>query len=210
MGAPVGTSTRIFVDFWNFQLNWNDRAEPDQRCDWKKLPAVLLDQAREVLSQVGLEGSLDLEETLVHASVKMPSETRLKNWLENWLDKQPSYRVKVRERRVRPGGMWCNTCKRDILACPSCDTPLVRAPEKGIDAAIVTDLLTLAGESAFDVAILLTSDADLVPAVERVQEKGLKVINATWAGHGHELAHTCWGHFKLDGVIARLARDDLP
>jgi len=29
--------TRIFIDFWNFQLHWNDRLDP-QRCDWRALP----------------------------------------------------------------------------------------------------------------------------------------------------------------------------
>ena len=36
--------------------------------------------------------------------------------------------------------------------------------EKGVDTAIITDLLTLAWEGAYDVAILVSSDADLVPA----------------------------------------------
>jgi uncharacterized LabA/DUF88 family protein len=93
-----------------------------------------------------------------------------------------------------------------VNECPHCNTPFQRAPEKGVDAAIVTDLLTLAWEEAFDNAIVLSSDADLIPAVERVQEKGLKVINATWAGHGFDLAHACWGSFTLDSVIGLLVR----
>lgn len=202
----MGTSTRIFIDFWNFQLNWNDRSE-GMGCDWKKLPSVLLTQAADLLSQVGLNDPLDLEETLVHASVKaVASEVKLKTWLVSFLDNQPSFRVKVRERRNRVGGIWCNVCKVNVAECPHCQTPFERAPEKGVDAAIVTDLLSLAWERMFDVAILLTSDADLIPAVERVQEKGLKVINATWTGHGYELAHICWGSFQLDNVVPLLGR----
>ena len=150
----MGIRTRIFIDFWNFQLNWNDRPG-GQRCDWKRLPSV---------------------------------------------------RVRIRERRTRAGGIWCNTCKQQILTCPQCSTAFERAPEKGVDAAIVTDLLTLAWQRAFDVAILLSSDADMIPAVERVQERGLKVINATWSGHGYDLAHTSWGSFALDSVIGLLTR----
>ena len=52
------------------------------------------------------------------------------------------------------------------------------APEKGVDTAIVTDLLSLAGEEAYDVAILVSSDADHIPAVEWIQAHGRKVINA--------------------------------
>ncbi|MGH2655930.1 MAG: NYN domain-containing protein [Actinomycetota bacterium] len=202
----MGTSTRIFIDFWNFALNWNERAA-GQRCDWRKVPIVLLDQAHDLLAKVGLTEPLDLEETLVHASVKSgTTEARLRGWLQSFLDKQPSFRVKIRERRTLHKGIWCNTCKQETKDCPNCGTAFQRAPEKGVDAAIVTDLLTLAWEEAFDVAIVLSSDADLIPAVERVQEKGLKVINATWAGHGFDLAHACWGSFQLDNVIGLLTR----
>ncbi|HVQ91878.1 MAG TPA: NYN domain-containing protein [Mycobacteriales bacterium] len=75
-----------------------------------------------------------------------------------------------------------------------------------MDAAIVTDLLSLAWQNAFDVAVLLSSDADFVPAVERIQEKGLKVINAGWQGKGHELRAACWASFDLDGLIAAVSR----
>lgn len=77
----MGSSTRILVDFWNFQLNWNDRAPEGQRIDWKKVPSILMDQARDVLQQAGLVEDLDLEETLVHASVKAGAEKPLKHWL---------------------------------------------------------------------------------------------------------------------------------
>ncbi len=60
-------------------------------------------------------------------------------------------------------------------------------------------LLSLAGESAFDAAILVSSDTDYLPAVEWLQARGFKVINATWANHGHELARACWASFELDG-----------
>ena len=80
------------------------------------------------------------------------------------------------------------------------------APEKGVDTAIVTDMLALAGENAFDVAILLSSDADHIPAVEWIQARGRKVINATWANHGFDLKRTCWASIELDTVMPLLKR----
>jgi len=80
------------------------------------------------------------------------------------------------------------------------------APEKGVDAAIVTDLFSLAWEKAYDVAILLSSDADFIPAVTRLQEKGIKVINATWLQHGHDLAKQCWASFNLDDLVEEIVR----
>lgn len=70
----------------------------------------------------------------------------------------------------------------------------------------MTDLLSLAWQDGYDVALLLSSDADFVPAVERIQDKGLKVINAAWRGKGHELKAACWGSFELDTVMASLGR----
>lgn len=35
--------TRIFIDFWNFQINWNDRAD-DAKIDWKVVPRLLVDE----------------------------------------------------------------------------------------------------------------------------------------------------------------------
>jgi len=85
-------------------------------------------------------------------------------------------------------------------------TSFRQGTEKGVDTAIVTDLLSLAWERAYDIAVLVSSDADFVPAVERLQEKGFKVVNATWQGHGHQLARVCWASFEIDHLIPQLTR----
>lgn len=199
--------TRLFVDYWNFQLNWNERTN-GAHCDWTALPRVLVEEAARSFEAAGGSDSLALDETLVYASVKSgESDRRLSQWLTNFLDRQPSFRVKVRERRIRTGGIWCNSCKTQTGECPRCGTPFKRAPEKGVDAAIATDLLSLAWEGALQVAVLVSGDSDFVPAVERIQEKGLKVVNATWRNHGHELAQACWASFQVDSLVDRLIRN---
>jgi len=75
-----------------------------------------------------------------------------------------------------------------------------------IDSMIVTDMLSLAWDGAYDIGILLTSDADMVPAVECIQRRNLKIINATWKGHGHQLATAAWASFQLDKMIDQLKR----
>ncbi len=67
-------------------------------------------------------------------------------------------------------------------------------------------MLALAAEKAYDVAILVSSDADFVPAVEWLQGRGLKVLNATWTDHGFELAKISWVSMTLDSVIPDLTR----
>lgn len=199
--------TRIFIDFWNFQLHWNDRSGR-RKCDWTLLPAVLMQEAAKLLSGVSTTAAMDLEETLVYASYNPRTEANLKRWLDNFLNKQPSFRVTTLERRTVKDPVRCGSCGSEISECANCGAEYTRTREKGVDTAIITDLLSLAWQGAFDVAILLSSDADHVPAVERVQEKGLKVINATWTNHGYDLAKTSWASFWLDGVIEQLCRTE--
>jgi len=35
---------RIFIDFWNFQLTWNERTG-SKLIDWPKLPQILIQEA---------------------------------------------------------------------------------------------------------------------------------------------------------------------
>lgn len=147
-----------------------------------------------------------LEETLVYASVEARQDPNLKNWLDNFLDRQPSFRVITRERQSRPVRIHCRACGAETEHCPACGATFRRAVEKGIDAAIVTDLLSLAWQGAFDAAVLVSSDADFVPAVTRIQEKGLKVVNAGWARHGHELKKACWASFDIDTIASEVYR----
>ena len=52
--------------------------------------------------------------------------------------------------------------------------------EKGVDVALVTDLLLLASRNAFDVAIICGEDADFFRAVEGVKEMGKEVYIASF------------------------------
>jgi uncharacterized LabA/DUF88 family protein len=200
----VAYRTRVFIDFWNFTLNWRERAD-GAYIDWPAVPRVLLDEARKRFEVAGITEGLQLEETLVYASY-LTTDKKLKGWLDSFLDRQPSFNVKSRERKSKRRKVHCANCGHDNEKCESCSEPLTWAPEKGVDTAIVTDLLALAGEEAYDVAILLSSDADHVPAVEWIQARGRKVINATWANHGFDLKKSCWAEIELDSVIPLMKR----
>ena len=197
-------TVRLFIDFWNFQLNWNQRFGKVQ-CDWTKLPKVLLAEAQRFLSDSDL-GTASIHETRVYASYESGRHARLKGWASSFLDKQPGFKVIIRERHWRQKGYHCRECDTQHDFCPSCAKPLGQASEKMIDSMIVTDMLSLAWDGAYDIGILLTSDADMVPAVECIQRRNLKIINATWKGHGHQLATAAWASFQLDKVIDQLKR----
>ncbi|MGH8905391.1 MAG: NYN domain-containing protein [Egibacteraceae bacterium] len=198
---------RLFIDFWNFQLNWNDRMGQAVGCDWKALPNRILARTTDLISAAGWSGALELEETLLYASVDPQTESKLRGWLESFVGRLPSYNVKIRERRARAKNVHCRNCGKDLAACPDCAQPFVQKLEKGVDAAIVTDLLSLAWQGGYDVAVLVSGDADFIPAVEHVQAKGLKVVNASWSRHGFELKKTCWASFDLDEIAQDVVRE---
>jgi uncharacterized LabA/DUF88 family protein len=63
------------------------------------------------------------------------------------------------------------------------DWPATPASEKGIDVAIAVDLVTMGMDRGYDVAVLFSSDTDLLPAVETVIRRHLGHIElATWSG----------------------------
>jgi hypothetical protein len=137
-------------------------ASANQSSDWSKLPRSLVDRADAILTTAGNPPGLTLEETIVLASVNdsrdsTPQDAKLRDWLTNWLDRQPSYDVKVRARKPRRRSIRCRACAEEIAACPRCSAPLTAAAEKGVDAALVTDLLSLAWQRAYDVAVLVSA-----------------------------------------------------
>ena len=60
--------------------------------------------------------------------------------------------------------------------------PAVRPQEKGVDVALAVDVVRLAVEGAYDVGIVMSTDTDLVPALEAAVALGVHVEVAAWAG----------------------------
>ena len=71
--------------------------------------------------------------------------------------------------------------------------------EKGVDVRIAVDLIALADSNEYDMAILLSGDADLAPAVKYVVlKKGKTVINAHFgANSSKELRDSCTSSFMI-------------
>lgn len=195
---------KVFIDYWNFQLSWNERTQR-AKCDWPKVASVFCHEASRIITSAGL-GSLTLEESRVYAGYEAGSEQNLKKWLETFLDRLPGVQVTTSERHWRKHAVHCRACGTSHERCPACGAAFGRAAEKTIDARIVTDLIGLAWENTYDVAVLVSSDKDFIPAVELLQTKNFKVINATWRGVGFELAKKCWASFEIDRLIAPLTR----
>lgn len=64
--------------------------------------------------------------------------------------------------------------------------------EKGVDVNLAVDLVTLAFENKYDIAIVISNDGDFVPAVKKAQSYGQKVYNVKFPKcDAHHLSKTC-------------------
>ena len=71
--------------------------------------------------------------------------------------------------------------------------------EKGIDILLVTDLIKGAFQNKYEIALLVTGDADFVPAVELAQTLNKEIINVhCYAGSSSELRNICDSHIQID------------
>lgn len=200
-GAPLHPRVRVFVDYWNLQLTINECvskatgvADLRFRVDWQKFSKWLAGRAAHEagLTQYSYDG------TIVYAShdANTTEGKKFREWATNWLNRQPGIQVQCRARRPRSAPK-CNHCYQPITACPACGKMLSGTVEKGVDTAIPTDMIRLAWEDAYELAVLVSLDADLVPAVQFLDAKGRKVIQAGFPPKGQELMKACWASVDL-------------
>lgn len=196
--------TRVFIDFWNFQLNWNERIQA--KCDWRTLPTVLVHEADRVLSQVDNRGDmtrLSLTETRLYASVDPHNEKEgpLKGWLDNTVRRMASYHMEIRERRRQPASLFCRHCHQETATCPTCAEPFVRSVEKGVDSAIVTDMLCSDGRAAWTSSSLYRA----TPIWYLQSERCAITVFVRLTLHGVATA-TSWPRGAGDRLISTLSR----
>jgi len=152
-------------------------------------------------------GSVRYEGLHVYASYdpKKPGDAKFKNWVVNVLDHFPGVEITLRERKPKEPPK-CPCCYEPIETCPKCEQSMWGTVEKGIDTAIVTDMIRLAWEGSYDLAVLVTSDRDFIPGVEFLNLKGRKVVNACFPPRGRELAAKCWASIDLTKCLDEIRR----
>jgi len=69
---------------------------------------------------------------------------------------------------------------------------------KGDDVHLATDLIKGAYENQYEIAIIVSGDADFIPAIRLVQKNGKKVINAFFPkSSSYQLRNCCDGSINL-------------
>lgn len=202
---PETLRVRVFVDFWNFQLCWNsyhfNRGSAVVPIPWKELPTILL-------AEVSKGQQSKFAGCHVYASIDPlnPKDKKLKMWLHHTLVSYTGYSIDVKDRKPRKA-LRCQEekCKSPIENCPKCNAPLRGTVEKGVDAALITDLLSMAFDDNYDIGILISGDADHAPAVQYIQKKTDKqIVQAFFKAHGDVLRNACWDHIFFDDFMAKL------
>lgn len=198
---------RVFVDFRNFQIGWNDchhrlGATEIISIPWKDvLPAVLIAEAAK-----GQPAKFAGAHIYASFDPNSPKDRGLNSWLHHVLASFTGYSIVVKERKARkPIRCQAEGCKATVTSCPSCRAPLRGTVEKGVDAAIITDLLSMAFDDTYDIGILVSGDADYAPAVQYIQRKTDKqIVQAFFKEHGDELRTACWDHIFFENILSKL------
>jgi uncharacterized LabA/DUF88 family protein len=179
----------------------------DFRLDWQQLGPWLARQAGAQFLAIEKRGQVRYDGLHVYLSYnpKNPSDGKLRNWANNVLDRFAGVEVVSKERKTKfPPS--CPSCHQAIAICPHCQAEMTGTVEKGIDTAIVTDMIRLAWEDSYDLAVLVSSDRDFIPAVELLNAKGRKVIHAGFPPRGMDLARKCWASIDLRNALGEVER----
>ncbi|MCP4504020.1 MAG: NYN domain-containing protein [Deltaproteobacteria bacterium] len=182
----------IYIDGRNFYAGWRDAAD-GHRLNFEKMASWLSEQA----------GGTSLAGVHYFTSVAPRSDAvpdKLSGFLD-LLESNAGYFVHRFQRR--PGTNHCQECK----------TPIYFSVDKEVDTSLVTDIVMGAATNAYDICVLLTGDAEVVPAVKAVQGLGKKVFVSTWGGASlsRRLQRTTFDHIDLVGGLStfeRTAKDD--
>lgn len=192
---------RIFVDYWNFTLDMKDY-NPAYRIDYEKLSDILM---RETQSVVG--GECQFLGVSVYTSINPLSAQGRKDrdFYRNTLEQKRGFRVNICEQRPK-SNIICQNCNYPILMCPNCNQQLRKMVEKGVDTGIVTEMMQGAWDNIYDVAVILSSDKDIIPAVDYLGTRNKKIIHASFGNSGMHLSQKCWARINLSKFTEEMKR----
>ena len=92
--------------------------------------------------------------------------------------------------------------------CEHCKAETIFSVEKGVDSSIVADMMSLGWEDTYDIAVLVSNDSDLKPAIEYLKRFGKKIIHASFASlkKGTDLRKACFSAINLEDNLKEIRR----
>ncbi len=183
----------LFFDGKNFYSGWRDTAQ-GRKIDFPRLADWLVKRVHgDVLwgahYYTGVEPVGDEPAT--------DAQHRLHGFLD-MLEIQPGYFVYRFPR------------KQSRSVCKECGAELRYSHEKEVDTTMVADMLRYAAVGAYDVAVLMSGDADYAPALEGVRAVGKQAYVASWAGAGvsQRVRRAAFEHIDLLQGMQSFVRED--
>ncbi|MCC6738227.1 MAG: NYN domain-containing protein [Planctomycetia bacterium] len=179
----------IFIDGKNFFEGWRDTSG-GRDIDFRRLSPWVTRVAGGT-HHVGSHYYTGVEATVPPT----PSQERLEKFLD-MLEEMPGFFVHRFDQRQRS------------QTCATCGHAHTFSQAKEVDTTMVSDMLRLAAGNAFEIAVLMSGDADLVPAVEGVRSLGRKVLVATWGSSGlsARIRKVAFDHIDLTAGLAEFGR----
>lgn len=189
-------NVRVFVDFWNFTLTINRLTGMGFQTDWRELPLVLTRGAMHIISPgedwvfkgMNVYGSYD---------PNSPKDQDMYRWATQTVARFPGVQTYFAPRQVMRSGPSCPSCHHNIETCPQCGDSMLGTEEKSVDVHMATDMVRLAWEGNYEVAILVTSDNDFLPVVDFLQTKGYTIVHGAFPPQGAELSQRCWASIDI-------------
>ena len=157
---------RLFFDGKNFYRGCRETV-PDRRVDFGRLATWLVERAGgERLWGAHYYTGVEIGERAFDNG-----QSRLDAFL-SVVEQLPGFFVRRFPRTMR------------TTRCSNCGDTFTYSREKEVDSAIVADMVSLAAEDAYDALVLVSGDADFVPALDAVRRLGKLCLVATWGGEG--------------------------
>jgi uncharacterized LabA/DUF88 family protein len=188
----------IFFDGKNFHAGWRSRGG-GVRVDFDRLARWLVDQA----------GRGELWSATYYTGIETGERADE--------DGQRKLSAFLDILELVPGFFVRRFARRDVSnTCNDCGAENHYSHEKGVDTSLVADIILTAARGLADVVVLVSGDADLLPAVEGARGLGAKVYVATWGGLGlsQRLRRAAFDHIDLLGGMPSFqdasARDAAP
>jgi uncharacterized LabA/DUF88 family protein len=115
------------------------------------------------------------------------------------LEKRPGFFVRRFNRRAT------------TRECPHCAQVISYTEEKMVDTSLAVDLVMLAHQDAFDVAVVFTGDLDVSPALTALRSLGKQAWIATFGDFGlsRSLLREAWSHVDLLAHLDAFAYPEL-